>query len=70
MSLMICPRCGKPRLTEAPECPHCGKPSDDAVREPEADGGPGSLACMILMMLFVLGLILLPIFLLGGILFR
>jgi uncharacterized protein (DUF983 family) len=68
---MICPHCGKPRLTDAAACAHCGRPAAVvAPPEPEADGGPASVACLILMMLFVLVLILLPVFLLAGIFIR
>lgn len=70
MSLMICQRCGKPRLTAAPRCPHCGAPSHTGEQDEESDGSPASLACLILMVAFALVLILLPVLLIGGILFR
>lgn len=70
MSLMICPHCHKPRLTTAAVCPHCGRSEQNLPQTVEPEETKGGLACLILMMLFVIALILLPIILIAGIFIR
>jgi len=69
MSLIICPRCHKPRLTEAETCHHCGR-AEAGCREPPEFESVASLSCLVLLVLFALALVLSPLLLLVGILFR
>ncbi|MEP6924828.1 MAG: hypothetical protein ABI954_10215 [Pyrinomonadaceae bacterium] len=64
MELKICPNCKSPYMASQKTCPRCG---EDYEWNQESWLNVG---CLILMMLFALSLILLPVLMLGGMLFR
>jgi hypothetical protein len=68
MSLMICPRCRKPRLAETEVCRHCGRPAARRDEMPDFED-KASLGCLVLLILFALGLMLLPLLLIVAALF-